>query len=117
MRIGIYGGVEMASELWQECRERLYIDRVQIYVLTELGPVVALLVEEDKNTNADWAGTQCLSHDSRIVTASEDAQEEPEDVLHHSDVRENILRSQTMRAGYPNREEDTVKPEDEVVYT
>lgn len=38
----------MAPALVKECKERLYIDLVQIYGMTEMGPVVAFLVEEDQ---------------------------------------------------------------------
>lgn len=48
MKIGIYGGAAMAPALVKECKERLYIDLVQIYGMTEMGPVVAFLVEEDQ---------------------------------------------------------------------
>ena len=34
----------MAPALVKECKERLYIDLVQIYGMTEMGPVVAFLV-------------------------------------------------------------------------
>ena len=37
MKIGIYGGAAMAPALVKECKERLYIDLVQIYGMTEMG--------------------------------------------------------------------------------
>ena len=36
MKIGIYGGAAMAPALVKECKERLYIDLVQIYGMTEM---------------------------------------------------------------------------------
>ena len=105
MKIGIYGGATMAPALVKECKERLYIDLVQIYGMTEMGPVVAFLVEEDQITKAGSAGTPCFSHEVRIVKPNEDAPAEPEDVLPPYEVGEIILRGPTMMAGYHNREE------------
>lgn len=109
MKIGIYGGAAMAPALVKECKERLYIDLVQIYGMTEMGPVVAFLVEEDQITKAGSAGTPCFSHEIRIVKPSEDAPAEPDDVLPPYEVGEIILRGPTMMAGYHNREEANVK--------
>lgn len=81
MKIGVYGGAAMAPALVKECKERLYIDLVQIYGMTEMGPVVAFLVEEDQITKAGSAGTPCFSHEIRIVKPNEDAPAEPDDVL------------------------------------
>lgn len=109
MKIGIYGGAAMAPALVKECKERLYIDLVQIYGMTEMGPVVAFLVEEDQITKAGSAGTPCFSHEIRIVKPNEDAPAEPDDVLPPYEVGEIILRGPTMMAGYHNREEANAK--------
>lgn len=109
MKIGIYGGAAMAPALVKECKERLYIDLVQIYGMTEMGPVVAFLVEEDQITKAGSAGTPCFSHEVRIVKPNEEAPAEPDDVLPPYEVGEIILRGPTMMAGYHNRKEANKK--------
>ncbi|MGG2016551.1 fatty acid--CoA ligase [Bacillus sp. S10(2024)] len=109
MKIGVYGGAAMAPALVKECKERLYIDLVQIYGMTEFGPVVAFLVEEDQITKAGSAGTPCFSHEVRIVKSNEDEPSEPDDVLAPYEVGEIIIRGTSMMAGYYNREEATKK--------
>ncbi|CAM4188892.1 long-chain fatty acid--CoA ligase [Bacillus manliponensis] len=109
MSIGIYGGAAMAPALVKECKERLYIDLVQIYGMTEMGPVVAFLVEKDQLTKAGSAGTLCFSHEIRIVKPSEDGPAEPDDVLPAYEVGEIILRGPCMMAGYHNREDANAK--------
>lgn len=109
MKIGVYGGAAMAPALVKECKERLYIDLVQIYGMTEFGPVIAFLVEEDQITKAGSAGTPCFSHEVRIVKSTEDEPAEPDDILPPYEVGEIIIRGTSMMAGYHNREEATKK--------
>jgi long-chain acyl-CoA synthetase len=109
MKIGIYGGAAMAPSLVKECKERLNIDLVQIYGMTEMGPVVSFLVEEDQLRKAGSAGKQCLNHEIRIVKPNEDGPSEPDDVLPPFEVGEIIMRGPCMMAGYHNREEATKK--------
>ncbi|AWC27704.1 fatty acid--CoA ligase [Bacillus cytotoxicus] len=109
MKVGIYGGAAMAPALVKECKERLFIDLVQIYGMTEMGPVVAFLVEEDQITKAGSAGTLCFSHEIRIVKPNEEGPSEPDDVLPPYEVGEIILRGPCMMAGYHNHDEATAK--------
>lgn len=109
MKLGVYGGAAMAPSLVKECKERLNIDLVQIYGMTEMGPVVAFLVEEDQLTKAGSAGTPCFNHEIRIVKVQEDHPSDPEDILPPYEVGEIIMRGPTMMACYHNREEATEK--------
>lgn len=109
MHIGIYGGAPMAPALVKECKERLHIDLVQIYGMTEMGPVVAFLVEKDQITKAGSAGTLCFSHEIRIVKPNESGPAEPDDILPAYEVGEIILRGPCMMVGYHNREEANAK--------
>ncbi|WP_028402499.1 fatty acid--CoA ligase [Ectobacillus panaciterrae] len=109
MKIGIYGGAAMAPSLVKECKERLHIELVQIYGMTEMGPVVSFLVEEDQLIKAGSAGKPCFNHEIRIVKPNEDGASEPDDVLSPYEVGEIIMRGPCMMAGYHNREEATQK--------
>ncbi|UOY92043.1 fatty acid--CoA ligase [Ectobacillus sp. JY-23] len=109
MKIGIYGGAAMAPSLVKECKERLHIDLVQIYGMTEMGPVVSFLVEEDQLTKAGSAGKACFNHEIRIVKPNEEGISEPDDVLAPYEVGEIIMRGPCMMAAYHNRAEATTK--------
>ncbi|MDG4656755.1 fatty acid--CoA ligase [Ectobacillus antri] len=109
MKIGIYGGAAMAPSLVKECKERLHIDLVQIYGMTEMGPVVSFLVEEDQLTKAGSAGKACFNHEIRIVKPNEEGVSEPDDVLAPYEVGEIIMRGPCMMAAYHNRAEATTK--------
>ncbi|MFX3624157.1 MAG: fatty acid--CoA ligase [Ectobacillus sp.] len=109
MKIGVYGGAAMAPSLVKECKDRLHIDLVQIYGMTEMGPVVSFLVEEDQLTKAGSAGKMCFNHEIRIVKPNEDGPSEPDDVLPPYEVGEIIMRGPCMMVGYHNREEATQK--------
>ncbi|WP_416828652.1 fatty acid--CoA ligase [Ectobacillus polymachus] len=109
MKIGVYGGAAMAPSLVKECKERLYIDLVQIYGMTEMGPVVAFLVEKDQLAKPGSAGTPCFNHEIRIVEPNEDEPSDPEDILPPYEVGEIIMRGPTMMAKYHNQEAATAK--------
>ncbi|MBO9128743.1 fatty acid--CoA ligase [Bacillus sp. 165] len=109
LEIGIYGGAAMAPSLVKECKERLHIELVQIYGMTEMGPVVSFLVEEDQLRKAGSAGKQCLNHEIRIVKPREEGPSDPNDILPAFEVGEIIMRGPCMMAEYYNREEATKK--------
>ncbi|MFD3447253.1 fatty acid--CoA ligase [Microbacteriaceae bacterium 4G12] len=109
MKIGVYGGAAMAPSLVKECKERLHIDLVQIYGMTEMGPVICFLVEEDQLTKAGSAGKPTLNHEVRVVRPNEDDVSDPDDVLPPYEVGEIVVNGPCMMARYHNREEATAK--------
>ncbi|REK55154.1 MAG: long-chain fatty acid--CoA ligase [Geobacillus sp.] len=109
LRLGLYGAAPMAPVLVKECKERLGIDLIQAYGMTEMGPAVTFLLEEEQLTKAGSAGRACLNHEVRVVKPREDGPSDPDDELPPGEVGEVIMRGPCMMAGYYNREEATAK--------
>jgi long-chain acyl-CoA synthetase len=108
-RMGLYGAAPMAPVLVKECKERLGIDLIQAYGMTEMGPAVTFLLEDEQLTRAGSAGRACLNHEIRIVQPKEDGPSDPDHVLSPGQVGEIIVKGPCMMMGYYNREEATEK--------
>jgi long-chain acyl-CoA synthetase len=109
LRVGLYGAAPMAPVLVKECKERLGIDLIQAYGMTEMGPAVTFLLEDEQFTKAGSAGRPCLNHEIRIVRPREDGPSDPDDVLPPGEVGEILVKGPCMMVGYYNREEATTK--------
>ncbi|GAC89845.1 long-chain-fatty-acid--CoA ligase [Anoxybacillus flavithermus NBRC 109594] len=109
LRIGLYGAAPMAPVLVKECKERLGIDLIQAYGMTEMGPAVTFLYEDEQLTKAGSAGRACLNHEIRIVKPREDGPSDPDDILPPGQVGEIIVKGPCMMVGYYNREDATEK--------
>jgi long-chain acyl-CoA synthetase len=109
LRVGLYGAAPMAPVLVKECKERLGIDLIQAYGMTEMGPAVTFLLEDEQLTKAGSAGRACLNHEIRIVRTREDGPSDPDDVLPPGEVGEILVKGPCMMVGYYNREEATAK--------
>jgi fatty-acyl-CoA synthase len=99
----------MAPVLVKECKERLGIDLIQAYGMTEMGPAVTFLYEDEQLTKAGSAGRACLNHEIRIVRPREDGPSDPDDILPPGQVGEIIVKGPCMMVGYYNREDATEK--------
>jgi long-chain acyl-CoA synthetase len=109
LRLGLYGGAPMAPALIQRCREKLGIGLVQAYGMTEMGPAVTFLLEEEQITKAGSAGKPCLNHEVRVVRVKEGVPSDPEDVLKPGETGEILVRGSCMMKGYYRKEEETGK--------
>ncbi len=109
LRLGLYGAAPMAPVLVKECQERLGIQLIQAYGMTEMGPAVTFLLEDEQLTKAGSAGRACLNHEIRVVRPREDGPSDPDEVLPPGEVGEIIMRGPCMMVGYYNREEATEK--------
>ncbi|KKK36539.1 long-chain fatty acid--CoA ligase [Mesobacillus campisalis] len=109
LKLGLYGAAPMAPALVRACKEQLGISLVQAYGMTEMGPAITFLSEEDQLTKAGSAGQACLNHEIRIVKAREDAPSEPDEILPPGENGEIIVKGPCMMTGYYNREEATEK--------
>jgi long-chain acyl-CoA synthetase len=109
LKLGLYGAAPMAPSLVHACHDRLGIKLVQAYGMTEMGPAITFLSEEDQLTKAGAAGQACLNHEIRIVRPNENGPSDPEDILPPGESGEIIVQGPCMMSGYFNREEASKK--------
>ncbi|MCA1054410.1 fatty acid--CoA ligase [Rossellomorea aquimaris] len=109
LKLGLYGAAPMAPSLVHACHDRLGIKLVQAYGMTEMGPAITFLSEEDQLRKAGAAGQACVNHEIRIVKPNEDGPSEPEDLLPTGESGEIIVQGTCMMTGYFNREEASKK--------
>ena len=109
LNLGLYGAAPMAPILVKACQEKLNVNLVQAYGMTEMGPAITILAEEDQIRKAGSAGQAILNHEIRIVRPNEDGPSDPEDILPPYEPGEIIVQGPSMMAGYFNREEATGK--------
>jgi long-chain acyl-CoA synthetase len=109
LRLGLYGAAPMAPSLVHACHDKLGIKLVQAYGMTEMGPAITFLSEDDQLTKAGAAGQACLNHEIRIVRPNENGPSDPEDTLQPGESGEIIVQGSCMMLGYFNREEASEK--------
>lgn len=109
LRLGLYGAAPMAPALVKLCKEKLGTDLIQAYGMTEMGPAVTFLSEDEQLTKVGSAGKVCYGHELRIVKPNEDGPSEPDDILPPGQVGEIIVKGPCMMAGYFNMKEASEK--------
>lgn len=109
LKIGLYGAAPMAPTLVHACHDKLGITLVQAYGMTEMGPAITFLSEEDQLRKAGSAGQAGLNHEIRIVRPQEDEPSDPDDIVPIGEEGEIIVQGPCMMIGYYNREEATEK--------
>ncbi|MDF0726891.1 fatty acid--CoA ligase [Cytobacillus sp. S13-E01] len=109
LRLGLYGAAPMAPVLVKSCKEKLGINLIQAYGMTEMGPAITFLYEDEQIRKAGSAGKPCFNHEIRVVKPCEDGPSNPEDTLPSYQVGEIIVQGPSMMAGYFNREDATEK--------
>ena len=72
LRSGLYGGAAMAPALVKRVSEAFKIDLYQAYGMTEMGPAITCLMEEDQLKKAGSAGRPLLLQEVRVVRTRED---------------------------------------------
>jgi fatty-acyl-CoA synthase len=105
LRVGLYGAAPMAPVLVRACKDRLGIDLVQAYGMTEMGPAITFLGKDEQFSKAGSAGRACFNHEVRVVKPNETGPSDPEDILPPGVVGEIIVKGPCMMAGYFKREE------------
>jgi long-chain acyl-CoA synthetase len=109
LRLGLYGAAPMAPVLVKACKEKLGIDLIQAYGMTEMGPAITFLNEHDQLKKAGSAGKPGFNHEIRVVRPNENGPSEPDDVLPPFEVGEIIVKGPCMMVGYYKRPEATEK--------
>ncbi|MCA0172471.1 fatty acid--CoA ligase [Bacillus sp. RAR_GA_16] len=107
LRVGLYGAAPMAPSLVVAVKEKLGINLIQAYGMTEMGPAVTFLDEHEQLTKVGSAGRAALNHEVRIVRPNEHGPSEPDDELSAFEVGEIIVKGPCMMIGYYNRPDAT----------
>ncbi|MDQ0154809.1 fatty acid--CoA ligase [Robertmurraya andreesenii] len=109
LKLGLYGAAPMAPTLVYACQDRLGVSLVQAYGMTEMGPAITFLSENDQIRKAGSAGQACLNHEIRIVRPNENGPSDPDDIVPTGETGEILVKGPCMMSGYFNREEATAK--------
>lgn len=109
LRLGLYGAAPMAPALVNAIHDNFKVKLIQAYGMTEMGPAVTFLKENEQIRKAGSAGKAILNHEIRVVRAGEDGRSEPDDEVAPGETGEIIVQGPCMMHGYFNREEATNK--------
>jgi len=107
LQVGLYGAAPMAPVLVKACKEKLGIELVQAYGMTEMGPAIAFLETDEQLSKAGSAGRACFNHEIRVVKPNDEGPSDPDDILPSGEIGEIIVKGPCMMIGYYNREEAT----------
>jgi long-chain acyl-CoA synthetase len=107
LRLGLYGAAPMAPALVHKIHERFQTNLIQAYGMTEMGPAVTFLMEDEQITKAGAAGKAILNHEIRVVRPREGGRSEPDDTVEPGENGEIIVRGPCVMPGYFNREDAT----------
>ncbi|CAH0347641.1 fatty acid--CoA ligase [Bacillus sp. CECT 9360] len=105
LTLGLYGAAPMAPVLVKACKEKVGIDLVQAYGMTEMGPAITILSEKDQIRKAGSAGQACLNHEIIIARPREDGPSDPDDVMPSGENGEILVKGPCLMSGYFGREE------------
>ncbi|MGV2621063.1 UNVERIFIED_CONTAM: fatty acid--CoA ligase [Halobacillus marinus] len=112
LRQGLYGGAPMAPSLTKRLHDALGVELLQAYGMTEMGPAITALMDEEQIRKAGSAGRPLLNHDVRVVRTNEHGPAEPNEICKPFELGEIIVRGPSMMTAYYNRPEET----EEVLY-
>ncbi|WP_409304388.1 fatty acid--CoA ligase [Peribacillus sp. SCS-155] len=104
LEFGLYGAAPMAPALVMACKDKLAIALVQAYGMTEMGPAITLLSDEDQISKAGSAGQACLNHEIIIARPREDGPSDPDDRMAPGETGEILVKGPCMMMGYYNRD-------------
>jgi len=109
LTLGLYGAAPMAPSLVRALHEKLGIELVQAYGMTEMGPAITFLTPSDQLRKTGSAGQAAWHHEIRVVRTKEDGPSEPNEILPPGEPGEIIVRGPSMMVGYFQRKEATEK--------
>ncbi|OZI11627.1 long-chain fatty acid--CoA ligase [Bacillaceae bacterium SAS-127] len=116
LTLGLYGAAPMAPALVRACQEQIGVQFLQAYGMTEMGPAITFLMEDEQITKAGSAGRPLINHEIRIVRTKEGQPSDPNDIAALFEPGEIIVRGPSMMAGYFNRPEVTERVLDQGWY-
>lgn len=107
LRAGLYGGAPMAPALVKEVNQALNIDLYQAYGMTEMGPAITVLYEDEQLIKSGSAGKPLILHNVRVVKTREGGPSDPEKVCEPGELGEIIVRGPSTMMGYYNKSDAT----------
>lgn len=107
LRAGLYGGAPMAPVLVKEVNQMLNIDLYQAYGMTEMGPAITVLYEDEQLIKSGSSGKPLIQHDVRIVKTREDGPSDPGEICGAGELGEIIVRGPSTMLGYYKQPEAT----------
>ncbi|VEF46060.1 long-chain-fatty-acid--CoA ligase [Bacillus freudenreichii] len=110
LRAGLYGGAPMAPALVKELNSTLGIDVFQAYGMTEMGPAISVLYDDEQLSKSGAAGKALVNHEIRVVKVKDGAPSDPEEICAPGELGEIIVRGPSTMIGYFNNPDATKKP-------
>lgn len=107
LRLGLYGAAPMAPVLVKKVKEAFQVKLLQAYGMTEMGPAITFLDDEEQLTKAGSAGKACLNHEIRVIRTGEGIEPDPNHICSPGEIGRIIVRGPSMMKGYYGRPEAT----------
>ncbi|WP_079528886.1 fatty acid--CoA ligase [Halobacillus hunanensis] len=107
LRTGLYGGAPMAPALTKRLHQALGVQLIQAYGMTEMGPAITVLLEDEQLSKAGSAGRALVNHEVLVVRTREEGPADPADICSPGELGEIIVRGPSMMPEYYNRSKET----------
>ncbi|MBD8005596.1 fatty acid--CoA ligase [Bacillus norwichensis] len=102
LRAGLYGGAPMAPALVKKVNNTLEIDLFQAYGMTEMGPAISVLYDDEQLSKSGAAGKPLINHEIRVVKVKEGVPSDPLDICSPGELGEIIVKGPSTMLGYFN---------------
>ncbi|MFB4165543.1 fatty acid--CoA ligase [Alteribacillus sp. JSM 102045] len=109
LKKALYGGAPMAPALVKEVHNTFNVQLFQAYGMTEMGPAITILSDDEQLSKAGSAGKPLINHEIRVVRTRNDGKLDPDDEAKAGEQGEIIVRGPSMMSEYYKRPEATAE--------